>query len=163
MSFASCKRIAPLDHYYGTMAGVRGFSDENAMKLEGGRSIFHQPDPKHPDGHLLPFHLDTLKTSAQKIPSTRATHGRCAARSMERRKNGQLAACSPSGGRQQGAIRDGLLHPRRHSFPFRAGRGVHDLRCLPLLGDGPDLAEPHVLDDGHDRCRRCVWRTRDKQ
>jgi phospholipase C len=58
------------DHYFGTMAGVRGFDDSEALKLPGGRSIFYQPDDKNPDGYLLPFHLDTHATSAQKIPST---------------------------------------------------------------------------------------------
>jgi phospholipase C len=58
------------DHYFGTMAGVRGFDDADAMRLPNGLSIFHQPDVEHPDGHLLPFHLDTSSTSAQKIPST---------------------------------------------------------------------------------------------
>ena len=58
------------DHYYGTLAGVRGFDDANAMKLPDGRSVFYQPDPKNPDGYLLPFHLDTHKTNAQRIPST---------------------------------------------------------------------------------------------
>jgi phospholipase C len=58
------------DHYFGTMAGVRGFNDSGAMKLSTGKSVFHQPDEKRPDGFMLPFHLDTLKTSAQKHPST---------------------------------------------------------------------------------------------
>jgi phospholipase C len=58
------------DHYFGTMAGVRGFDDPDALKLPDGRSIFYQPDTEHPEGHLLPFHLDTHATSAQKIPST---------------------------------------------------------------------------------------------
>lgn len=58
------------DHYFGTMAGVRGFDDPNAMTLPNGKSVFHQPDAEHPDGYLLPFHLDTRSTSAQKIPST---------------------------------------------------------------------------------------------
>jgi phospholipase C len=58
------------DHYFGTMAGVRGFDDPDALILPNGRSVFHQPDAKHKDGHLLPFHLDTRSTSAQKIPST---------------------------------------------------------------------------------------------
>lgn len=61
------------DHYFGTLAGVRGFDDPNAMKLPNGKSVFYQPDPENPDGHLLPFHLDTRTTSAQKIPST--NHG----------------------------------------------------------------------------------------
>ncbi len=58
------------DHYFGTMAGVRGFDDAEALSLANGSSVFHQPDAEHPDGHLLPFHLDTHSTSAQKIPST---------------------------------------------------------------------------------------------
>jgi phospholipase C len=58
------------DHYFGTMAGVRGFADPDAMKLPGGRSVFYQPDEENPDGYLLPFHLDTHSTSAQVIPST---------------------------------------------------------------------------------------------
>jgi phospholipase C len=58
------------DHYFGTMAGVRGFSDPHAIRLAHGKSVFHQPDPRSPDGFLLPFHLDTHKTGAQKIPET---------------------------------------------------------------------------------------------
>jgi phospholipase C len=58
------------DHYFGTMAGVRGFADPQALKLKDGRSVFYQPDVVNPDGYLLPFHLDTRTTSAQQIPST---------------------------------------------------------------------------------------------
>jgi phospholipase C len=58
------------DHYFGTMAGVRGFEDGNALKLSSGRSVFYQPDALNSDGYLLPFHLDTRRSSAQKIPST---------------------------------------------------------------------------------------------
>jgi len=58
------------DHYFGTLAGVRGFSDPNALVQPGGKSIFYQQDPYNPDGYLLPWHLDTLSTSSQAIPST---------------------------------------------------------------------------------------------
>jgi phospholipase C len=58
------------DHYFGTMAGVRGFDDPQALKLPNGQSVFYQPDDQNPNGHFLPFHLDTRSTSAQKIPST---------------------------------------------------------------------------------------------
>ncbi|MEP6671851.1 MAG: phospholipase C, phosphocholine-specific [Chthoniobacter sp.] len=58
------------DHYFGTMAGVRGFDDPDALKLPDGKSVFYQPDPENPSGYLLPFHLDTRKTNAQKMPST---------------------------------------------------------------------------------------------
>ena len=61
------------DHYFGTMAGVRGFSDAGAMRLSTGKSVFHQPDALSPEGHLLPFHLDTSVTNAQKLPSTSHT------------------------------------------------------------------------------------------
>ena len=58
------------DHYFGTLAGVRGFDDANAQILAHGKSVFYQPDAENPDGYLMPFHLDTRTTSAQKIPST---------------------------------------------------------------------------------------------
>jgi phospholipase C len=58
------------DHYFGTLAGVRGFDDPAAATLSTGRSVFYQPDALNPLGYLLPFHLDTQATSAQKIPST---------------------------------------------------------------------------------------------
>ncbi len=58
------------DHYYGTLAGVRGFNDPNALTLSTGKSVFYQPDAENPAGYMLPFHLDTHASSAQKIPST---------------------------------------------------------------------------------------------
>lgn len=61
------------DHYFGTMSGVAGFSDPNAITLSTGRSVFYQPDPSNPDGYLLPYHFDTRATSAQALPST--AHG----------------------------------------------------------------------------------------
>ncbi|RLU79464.1 phospholipase C, phosphocholine-specific [Streptomyces griseocarneus] len=58
------------DHYFGTLKGVRGFADPDALKLPDGRSVFYQPDTENPAGYTLPFHLDTKRTSAQAIPST---------------------------------------------------------------------------------------------
>jgi phospholipase C len=58
------------DHYFGTLSGVRGFADPKAMTLPDGRPVFYQPDGLNPDGYVLPFHLDTHATSAQRIPST---------------------------------------------------------------------------------------------
>jgi len=58
------------DHYFGTLAGVRGFGDPEALQLSTGRSVFHQPDSDNPHGYLLPFHLDTHASNAQKIPTT---------------------------------------------------------------------------------------------
>ena len=57
------------DHYYGTLSGVRGFSDPHAARLPNGRNVFYQPDPSNPDGYLLPYRLNTKITAAQAIPS----------------------------------------------------------------------------------------------
>src|SRR6185312_141981 len=58
------------DHYFGTLSGVRGFADPQAMRLSHGKSVFHQPDSRSANGFLLPFHHDTKATNAQKVPST---------------------------------------------------------------------------------------------
>ncbi|TDE15979.1 alkaline phosphatase family protein [Jiangella asiatica] len=57
------------DHYFGTMSGVAGFSDPDAIRLPNGQSVFYQPTDKNPDGYQLPFHLDTRTTSAQGMPT----------------------------------------------------------------------------------------------
>jgi phospholipase C len=49
---------------------VRGFGDHDILRLNTGRSVFYQPDPTNPDGYLLPYHLNSLTTAAQAIPST---------------------------------------------------------------------------------------------
>ncbi|RCG20167.1 phospholipase C, phosphocholine-specific [Sphaerisporangium album] len=41
------------DHYFGTLRGVRGFGDRNAVDLRGGGTVFEQPGG--PAGHVLPF------------------------------------------------------------------------------------------------------------
>lgn len=50
------------DHYFGCMAGVRGFSDPRAITLPSGQRVWHQPDGK--GGTVLPFHFDAKNTSA---------------------------------------------------------------------------------------------------
>jgi phospholipase C len=46
------------DHYFGTLAGVRGFGDKQALTWQNGGSIFQQPDAKRTDlGYLLPYNL----------------------------------------------------------------------------------------------------------
>ena len=61
------KENRSFDHYFGTLAGVRGFEDTAALKLPDGRSVFEQPDPQNPDGHVLPFRLNTKRSSAQRL------------------------------------------------------------------------------------------------
>ena len=56
------------DHYFGSMRGVRGFGDQTALSLPGGKSVFHQPDAKRTDGgYLLPFHVDTSTVDGQDL------------------------------------------------------------------------------------------------
>jgi phospholipase C len=61
------KENRSFDHYFGTLAGVRGFSDPKAMRLPGGRSVFEQPDAGAPSHIALPFRLDTTRTSSQRL------------------------------------------------------------------------------------------------
>jgi phospholipase C len=63
------------DHYFGTLGGVTGFGDPNvpvqsSPAAVAGKSLFYQQDQYNPDGYLVPWHLDTLSTSSQAIPST---------------------------------------------------------------------------------------------
>jgi phospholipase C len=57
------------DHYYGTLRGVRGFGDPQALRDPvTGRSVFDQIDPDladNPSGHVLPFRLNDATTSGQ--------------------------------------------------------------------------------------------------
>lgn len=55
------------DHYFGTMRGVRGFGDRHTVPLPGDRSVCEQRNALQ---MLLPFHLDTGKTNAIKVPGT---------------------------------------------------------------------------------------------
>jgi phospholipase C len=54
------------DHYFGTLQGVRGFSDKQVLKYQNGTTIFQQPDKARKDGgYLLPFHMDSTVVDAQ--------------------------------------------------------------------------------------------------
>ncbi|HEY2552769.1 MAG TPA: phospholipase C, phosphocholine-specific [Streptosporangiaceae bacterium] len=54
------------DHYFGSLQGVRGFADKQALRYQNGASVFQQPDSKRTDlGFLLPFRMDSTKVNAQ--------------------------------------------------------------------------------------------------
>ena len=59
------------DHYFGTLSGVIGFDDPDVqVDPLTGKSVFEQLDPFLLDGaggYLLPWHLDTATTSAQRL------------------------------------------------------------------------------------------------
>jgi phospholipase C len=46
------------DRYFGTLRGVRGFSDPHPLILPSGKPVFYQPTGV-PDEYLLPWHYDT--------------------------------------------------------------------------------------------------------
>ena len=50
------------DHYFGTLAGVRGFGDAGALWLPDGRSVFQQPDPLNPLRAAGPCFCDVIST-----------------------------------------------------------------------------------------------------
>lgn len=46
------------DHYFGTLRGVRGFDDPNALRLRNGNSVFSQPGLQGQAANVTPFHLN---------------------------------------------------------------------------------------------------------
>ena len=53
------------DHYYGTLAGVRGFNDPAPYLFQNGTTVSTQPNGSKT---VLPWHLNTQTTSAQCVP-----------------------------------------------------------------------------------------------
>jgi phospholipase C len=53
------------DHYFGSLGGVRGFDDKQALCYPDGTSIFAQPDADRAERTLLPFRMNTTQYDAQ--------------------------------------------------------------------------------------------------
>ncbi|HET6861210.1 MAG TPA: phospholipase C, phosphocholine-specific [Streptomyces sp.] len=51
------------DHYFGTLRGVRGFGDRNAVELPSGKPVFEQPGPLRT---VLPFPVRDAAEAQQK-------------------------------------------------------------------------------------------------
>src|SRR4051812_4097299 len=126
------------DHYFGTLSGVRGFSDPDALTLAGGRSVFQQPDPASADGYLVPWHFDTSAYNPCQVLVDNGWDSRHAA---------------VDGGRMDGVRDRAPGHPQHlpdavHNAPGRpgahgAGRGFHGLR--PDLPKRPRAEVPEPL------------------
>jgi len=56
------------DHYFGTLAGVRGFGDRFTIPLPNGRSVWQQFDANGKP--VLPYHLDQSAGNAQRVSGT---------------------------------------------------------------------------------------------
>lgn len=55
------------DHYFGTLPGVRGFSDRFTIPLPGGRHVWQQQGENR---LVLPYHLDSKRGNAQRVSGT---------------------------------------------------------------------------------------------
>ncbi|MCF4164775.1 phospholipase C, phosphocholine-specific [Zavarzinia compransoris] len=62
------------DHYFGTMAGVRGYGDRFPIPLPGGRDVFSQSNGER---IILPYHLDQNKGNAQRVTGTPHSWSNC--------------------------------------------------------------------------------------
>lgn len=55
------------DHYFGTLPGVRGFSDRFTIPLQGGHRVWEQQGVGR---RILPYHLDSSRGNAQRVSGT---------------------------------------------------------------------------------------------
>ncbi|MFZ5746925.1 MAG: phosphocholine-specific phospholipase C [Pseudomonadota bacterium] len=55
-----------LDHYFGSMRGIRGFGDRHPVPLPGGRTVWDQRDG---DRIARPFHLNSAAGNAMNLPA----------------------------------------------------------------------------------------------
>ncbi len=55
------------DHYFGTLPGVRGFSDRFTIPLPGERHVWQQQGEQR---LVLPYHLDSKRGNAQRVSGT---------------------------------------------------------------------------------------------
>ena len=62
------------DHYFGTLRGVRGFSDPRAVKLPNGRPVWFQPNVPDTYGlgvsELPPFRINEVSLGLSYLPGT---------------------------------------------------------------------------------------------
>ena len=137
------------DHYYGTYRGVRGFDDHPAHSL----GAFAQAWPGGPDPTLLPFHLDSasgIGECTHDLDHTWPAQHLC--RGVG--DNAHFVSTHTSSayeGPEQGVMTMGYYRPQRPALLLRAGRRLHHLRQLPLLGARADGPQPPHGDVGHDR------------
>ena len=116
----------------------------------------------NPDGYLLPFHLDTRTTSAQKIPST--SHAWDV--QHDSWNGGKMDNWLPAHRKAEGAKAPYVMgYHTRADIPFQFALAEAFTICdrYHCSVMGPDLAQPHVLDDRHDRSRRRSRRADDEQ
>ncbi len=142
------------DHYFGTYRGVRGFDDARARRrraLRPGVARRCGPDaaplPSRHGHHRGRVHLRPVPPVGRPAPV------------LEQREDGQLrrrphrAALRGTGERRP---HHGVLHAPGSRLLLRAGRRLHHLRRLPLLGHGTDPPQPPPRPVGDARSGRAT-------
>ncbi len=141
------------DHYFGTLSGVRGFGDANPLLLPNGQPVFYQPDSSSPGGFVLPFNLDTHRTSAQRLNDLSHNWGPLHDSWNGGHMDGWVSAHRKSDG-AFGPLTMGYY--TRDDLPFYYALADAFTICdgYHCLGDGPNESEPLLLDDRIDRSGR---------
>ena len=152
------------DHYFGTLSGVRGFSDPKVLTNRIGGSARPRLGPVRLPARCRrrPHGLPPAVRPAAAVPDRqRRLHQRHLARmgtaapELGRREDGRLRPGAPGGRRRRQLRRDhGLLRPVRAPLLLRAGRRLHHLRRLPLLGARAHRPQSRHGPVGHHRPRR---------
>ena len=132
------------DQYFGTLRGVRGFDDRQAVTLPSGKSVWYQPNGT---GYVLPFR-PTPPSGAANLGETfieDVDHGWTSSHAAW--NNGNYDQWVPA--KKSVAA---MVYMTRQDLPFHyAGRRVHDLRRVLLLADGADRPQPLSPVDRMDR------------
>ena len=148
------------DHYYGTLSGVRGFSDPHAMRLPNGRLGLQAAGPDQPARATCCPTTSTPRPPRPRPSRPPAMSGPCSTQAWNNGKMDNWLPAHRAADGANGPYMMGYLHPRGHPVPVRAGRRLHHLRLLPLLGARPDRPEPAHVDDRHHRPQRHRRRAR---
>ena len=156
------------DHYFGTLSGMRGFSDPDVPQ-ERQRHADLRP-VRLPAGHRA----ERRRLPAAVPPAQRPAGGErrghqrhrpqlgWPAQQLERRQARRVRPLAPGDRRRdQRPGHHGLLHQERARLLLRAGGRLHRLRRLPLLGARPYRPEPADGDVGVHRPVGKPWRPGD--
>ena len=141
------------DHYFGTYRGVRGFDDHPVGTLGSFAQPYAGNHTNEPVGKVLPFHLAVAGGAGECTHDLE--HNWLAQHQCWNKGAMDAFVATHSSARVRGtrlrAPDGGLPHPCGSPLPLCAGRRLHDLRQLPLLGPGPHPSESPDVGVRDDR------------
>ena len=140
------------DHYYGTYKGVRGFDDHPHGKL--GNFAQAWPGGRDNDAAPLPPRQRVRHRRVHPGPRPRLAGRALQLEQGHQRRLRQHARAVRVPGARARRPHHGLLPPPGHPLLLRAGRRLHPVRQLPLLGARADAPQPPHGALGHHRSRR---------